>query len=307
MKTWLSYMDDNIRTSFTDCQDLGKQIYQFQGPCPHKPPFDGNANFWASGLAFYATAKLIDHHPLVAFAMSPRDILERAFLVSNDPLIAVDMVNHTYDSVQYERLAGLSNRDRVVLEHIVVLNMTHAIELILKALQAHEAKKLGGDWTFHAGHNLFNLYSALHGDLCAEIEAEFLVFADKYRDQVAKVRELLKRSSAPDQSIKEWATILNQIIDGLNAGGYTYVQKGSDSETVDLSAYGANSFGDALKQIPPIDINRYGPKSGPDPYPTQGVAIALIIGRFFYEHLFPPPPATGDSPVPPLQHWMPQL
>ena len=306
MKTWLSYMDDNIRTSFTDCQDLGSQTYQFQGPCTHQPPFEENANFWASGLAFYATAKLIDHHPLVAFAKSPRDILEQDILVSNPPFLARVMVNHTYDSVQYERLAGLANRDRVVLEHIVVLNMTHAIELILKALQAHGSKKQGGDWTFQAGHNLFNLYSTLPDDLRAEIEAEFLVFADKYRDQVAKMQGLLNRSSAPAPSVKDWAIILNQIIDDLNAGGYTYVRQ-SDAPIVDLSAYGANSFGEALKQIPPIDINRYGPKSGPDPYSTYGVAIALIIGRFFYEHLFPPPPATGDSPVPPLQHWLPQL
>lgn len=299
MKTWLSYMDDNIRTSFTDCQDLGSQTYQFQGPCTHQPPFEENANFWASGLAFYATAKLIDHHPLVAFAKSLRDIL-----VSPYQIPAPITVNSTYDSVQYERLAGLANRDRVVLEHIVVLNMTHAIELILKALQAHGSKKQGGDWTFRAGHNLFALYSELHDDLCAEIEAEFLVFADKYRDQVAKMQGLLNRSSASAPSVKDWAIILNQIIDGLNAGGYTYVRQ-SDAPIDDLSAYGANSFGEALKQIPPIDINRYGPKSGPDPYSTHKVAIALIIGRFFYEHLFPPPPATGDSPVPPLQHWLP--
>lgn len=306
MKTWLSYMDDNIRTSFTDCQDFGSQTYQFQGPCTHQPPFEENANFWASGLAFYATAKLIDHHLLVAFAKSPRDILEQDILVSNPSFLARVMVNHTYDSVQYERLAGLANRDRVVLEHIVVLNMTHAIELILKALQAHGSKKQGGDWTFRAGHNLFALYSELHDDLCAEIEAEFLVFVNKYQEHVAEMRELLNRSSAPAPSVKDWAIILNQIIDDLNAGGYTYFRQ-SDIPVVDLSAYGANSFADALKQIPPIDINRYGPKSGPDPYSTYGVAIALIIGRFFYEHLFPPPPATGDSPVPPLQHWLPQL
>lgn len=317
MTNWLEYMNANIRHSFTQYNPTARRgQYEFHNPIPPAPNWEPNSNFWAYGLSYYATAKLIDHHPLMAFAKLPREILDKAITWGNDPRIITSIHRETYASVQYECLISIANRDRVILEHVVVLNMATAIELILKALQAHASKRDGQTWPFHKGHDLSLRYSKLHSELRTELQTEYAVFIDKYRKQVEQVPDLHKKDleqfkqlinfphNQPERrhSIDEWRTNLNQIIDGLNSGAYTYIPQ-SDPSTVDLSLYGANSLADAIGKIPPIEINRYGPKEGPDHYPTNEVRLAIIIGQFFYEHLFPPPPFDEDTPVHPIEHW----
>ena len=296
-------MKANIRSSFAEQKETGKKEYEFRTRAAQNLFSEQNTNYWAYGMALYATAKLIDQHPLTEFAKTPRDILERSIITRGHPFVTHDVAHRTYDSVQYEHLIRLANHDRIVLEHIVVLNMSQAIELILKALQAHAAKMNGNQWTFDRGHKLPDLYSKLPRNLRTEIETEFEIFTKKYHNHVTKTQDILRSTSTFNPDIDKWAMTLNQIIDDLNAGGYSYVRNEANHDPINMSKYKAHSIRTAIKEIPDIETNRYGPKAGPDPYSTSGVEITLIIGRFFYEHLFPTTPKENSQHLP-IQHWM---
>ena len=308
MTPTLAHIQANIRTSFARNVEVQKgKTYQFHGDTPHATLFEENANFWAYGLAFYATAKIMDQHSLIQFANSPRNILEHTILLWRRGGMTMPIFHYyePYDSVQYEHLFGLANRDRVILEHIVALNISHAIELILKAIKAHASKAESGNWTFYGGHDLHKLYTQIDSDLRDELEEEFLVFTKKHKEHVNKMKEILDGFRAETLTVTDWADAINHVIDDLNSGGYTHIRGGADSGALDLDApHDINSLEDAIKKIPSIATNRYGPESGPDSYPPAYVTVGLIIGRFFYEHLFPPPLPTEDSFMSPLMHWL---
>ena len=302
MTDWLLYAQDHINTSYEEVRkismDRGEFLYPIDPLTTPQTGMFGNrwVNFYELGTTFYSAAKLLDDYGLTSFMEAQRHMYantSQAILSSmgNTPSIfGLTDAHFLIPSVQNERLLGIFNRKRLNAERFVTANLRHAVELCLKALAAVANQRRNKERTFPWGHDLGVLYDDLPSELQGEIEAEVPKFADAYIQHVKKIemahKEMFPHPAQPETLIESWIKtqkILNQIIVDLNAGGYTV----SSSNTVRWgSGTGAEQLIRALNDGPLPNEHRYGPKDGPDEYPVQWIANALVTGQFFYEHLF---------------------
>lgn len=305
MTDWLSYAREHINISYEGVRKIsgerGEFLYPIVPSTTQQTGMFGNrwVNFYELGAAFYSAARLLDDFALTGFMEEYRrnyeHVNQRAYRHMGNTHYIPDLSrgNRLVASVEYERLLFGFNQKRLNAERFVTANLRHAVELCLKALVAVTNKRLGKGRTFPRTHNLEVIYRDLPEDLRNEIEAEVPKFATAYMQQVQKIRainkSLFSASARARTLIELWdetRSLLNSVIADLNTGGYTVPSSNAAGWNVDAKA---EHLIQALNNGPAFDEHRYGPKAGPDEYPTQWVLSALTASQFFYEHLFPVP------------------
>ena len=144
------------------------------------------------------------------------------------------------------------------------------------------------------------LYQKLPAPLRDEISDESRVFADSYaayRSQIeSEVRTILDRHTEAllnAQVVRDERDRWESIAADLNDSDYTAFVNSNDpgvnlGERRDVwlsDALGrigdAHGFGDAMQYY------RYAPAKDTDELPIDPINLALLLARFFYEHLFP--------------------
>lgn len=305
MTDWLPYAQEHINTSYEEVRKISMDRGEFLRPIdPLTTPQTGMfgnrwVNFYELGATFYSAARLLDDFNLTGFMREYRRNYEHvnqlAYRHTGNTHYIPDLSrgNSLVASAEYERLLLVFNQKRLNAERYVTANLRHAVELCLKALVAVTNKRLGKGRTFPRTHNLEVIYRDLPEDLRNEIEAEVPKFASAYMQQVEKIRainkSLFSASARARTLIELWdetRSLLNSVIADLNAGGYTVSSSNVAGWSVSAKA---EQLIQALNDGPTFDEHRYGPKAGPDEYPTQWVFSALTASQFFYEHLFPVP------------------
>ncbi len=305
MTDWLPYVKEHVNTSYKEVQRISKDRGEFFQPiAPPPTPQIGMfsnrwVNFYELGATFYSAARLLDDFSLTGFMEEYRRNYEHvnqlAYWHTGNTHYIPDSSrgNRLVASAEYERLLFAFNQKRLNAERFITTNLRHAVELCLKALVAVTNEHLGKGRTFPWTHSLGVIYRELPEDLRNEIEAEVPKFAAAYIEQVKKVNAINKSLFfAPAHSrtlIELWdetRSLLNSVIADLNTGGYTVPSSNVAGWDVNVKA---EHLIQALNDGPAFDEHRYGPKAGPDEYPTQWVLSALTASQFFYEHLFPVP------------------
>ena len=296
MTDWLTFTREHIATSYKKL-DQQKNCGVFSEPVGDvDDSFFGNTyiNFHDLGATFYTAAKLLDDYRLIEIMDKYRFNCEVTDRFTYDKLGDIqlqfaptkDQREDLIAAVQYEHLLRLFNQRRVNAERFITTNMRHATELCLKALAAVANNRLDKRYTFPWTHSLIAIYEKLPKDLRREIEAELPKFADAYAKQAQEMTAMRRQICEGGTLVsisKSREFVINHVVALLNNNSYTSFENNEpDSLNVD-----GQWLVEALRKGPSFDDHRYGPKQGPDEYPSVWVNNALILGRFFYEHLFP--------------------
>ena len=218
-----------------------------------------------------------------------------------------------YNSMQLEKIWGFALDNHLDRERVMMTNITQSLELCLKAMITHANHLQAGRFEFPSGHTISDLYEELPAPLRDEITHESRVFADSYaayRSQIeSKVRAILDQHTEAllnAQVVRDERNRWESIAADLNNSDYTAFLNSNDpgmnlDERRDVwlsDALGriddAHGLGDAMQYY------RYAPARDIDELPIHPINSALLLGRFFYEHLFP-------MPVDPQRHITTQL
>lgn len=293
MSNWIEYLRENISTSFVTCEPLDKKSkrYELKGPIDviHNVVLDPNANLWLLGSSFYSASMIIGGSSLFEFLANVRGRNE-GLMFQN---VFHDFPRHimsgveadVYMSAQYERLSRVLWRNELMGERLSNTDLLHSIELCLKAITAHVNYRKDGRWIFREGHNLYALYRNLPDCLKSELGDELQKFAVEYTEYARRIREALE-DCMKSQRYWESKDVLNEIVVDLNSRGYTYLlNDGLDSLEGKIDG---DWLCKALKDLSLGNVHRYGPFNAKDEYSNDIIVSAKVIGRFFYEHLFPP-------------------
>ena len=207
--------------------------------------------------------------------------------------------------MQVEKIWRFAQENHLDRERVSMLNVTHAVELCLKAVMTHANYRERQVFRFDAGHDLTRLFANLPPSLQEEITSEASVFAREYvgfRSEVeSDLKELGTRSPRPlvdpaemQQRIDEWGRIANRI----GESSYTAFVNSNDPGATDKFLH-ADWLEEALKRIKQEEDRggiseyfRYAPRAEQDELPVDLIHWMLVLGRFMYEHLFPVPPSN---------------
>ena len=187
--------------------------------------------------------------------------------------------------MQMEKLWKFAEENTLDRERVVMTNISQAIELCLKAIKTHAEYRQNGKFLFDAGHDFRKIYQSLPPQLQSDIEAESKIFAEEYskfRTQVEKdIEELINKNR--QQQIQDWERIANRI----EKSNYTAILNSNDPKEREETK--ENWFQTALEQVKDSMYHRYSPETSKDEYSPNIIYSGLMLGRFFYEHLFPVP------------------
>lgn len=300
----LPYSFESVQRQVSCTEREGKITrYVLAGPVLREGAFSAKYhNFWRRGHVFYMVGKLIDCHSMAQIWQRYRmQIGSLRLRHPGDALssTAFDAFN-IYNTMQLERVWRFVLDNHLDRERVMMTNITQSLELCLKAMITHASHLETGRFEFPAGHTVSDLYGELLAPLRDEIVDESRVFADSYaayRSQIeSEVRAFLDQrtealfnaqiarderdrweSIAADLNDSDYTAFVNSNDPGMNLGEQRDVWF-SDA----LGRIGdAHGFGDAMQYY------RYAPARDIDELPVDPIHSALLLGRFFYEHLFP--------------------
>jgi len=241
-------------------------------------------NFWRRGYSYYVAAKLTDIHTLSSLWVGYRQLLVELTLQAGTPnpprLIGAQLGIENYNAMQLEKLWAPVEEDHLNRERVVMTNMCQAIELCLKAVKAHAEYRENGNFAFDDDHDLKRIYESLPPVLAQDMEVESRSFARQYADFQKAVDDDVRRMELGKGSAWEW----ERIGDRVESSAYTAILQTNDPADVP-----EDWFGEALQLLHEHDItyDRYSPDEGRDAYPPKRIHYGIMLGRFFYEHLFP--------------------
>ena len=286
---WIEDLRKRLPYSFKVVSKKNKQYELFEPELFTGPLAAVYHNFWKRGNVYYVIGKLADEYRLDTIWQEYRRMVTQRLLNNEKPHSSRFQIYFFYNSMQMEKLWKFAQENTLDRERVVMTNISQAIELCLKAikthaeyLKTHAEYRQNGKFLFDAGHDLRKIYQSLPPKLRAAIEAESKIFAEEYskfRTQVEKDIEELKNKNR-QQQIQDWERIANRI----EKSNYTAILNSHDPAKIEK-----NWFQTALEQVKDSMYYRYSPETSKDEYPTKIICSGLMLGRFFYEHLFPVP------------------
>ena len=290
---WIEYLRVRLPYSFRKIEQK-KDEYILEEPFManyEEIPFSADYhNYWQRGSVYYFSAVLLDHHYLSDIWMNYLGKIAR--MISRQQ-IDIDSPWDIYEAVQMKHMWHIVQSNVLDRERSAMTNMMTAIELCLKAVKTHAEYSENGKFLFEKGHDLWDIYESLPRELRMEIEGEVGKFLRNYgehceyiRNELSSLPSIMSRiSMSSDQIISVQRKFIN-IIERMNNSNYTFLRNSPVPKKLsDDSA--VNWFRDALKSANDISYHRYSPDHGQDIYPVTPTLNGPMIGRFFYEHLFP--------------------
>ena len=297
-----SFESVEVQASRTEREDRLTR-YVLSGPVLREGAFSAELhNFWRRGHVFYVVGKLIDYHSMAQIWQRYRMQIGLLRLkhpgdsLGSTAFAAFDF----YNSMQLEKVWGFALANHLDRERVMMTNITQSLELCLKAMITHASYLETGRFEFPSGHTIGDLYEELPAPLRDEISDESRAFADSYAEYRSKieseVRAFRYRHTEPllnAQVVREERDRWESIAADLNDSDYTAFVNSNDpgmnlGERRDVwlsDALGrigdAHGFGDAMQYY------RYAPVRDTDELPIDPINLALLLARFFYEHLFP--------------------
>ena len=282
--------------------------YVLSVPKLHEGTFSAtHHNFWKRGHAFYIAGKLLDCHWLSSVLQSyRREVGLRLIEATNGTHVMLFDSRSFYNSMQLQKLWDFTHDNVLDRERAMMANTMLSLELCLKAVMAHANHRETGSFSFSTGHDVARLYEALPGELQDEIAGESEVFARDYlafRSQVEddingmrdKFPQGLEGVRPSQQLVADW----EEIAARMNSIDYSAFVDTTDPGNELHEGW----FQDALRKTKrargfrdPLQYYRYAPAKGLDELPIEALHWGLLLGRFFFEHLFPLPP-NPDRPV----------
>lgn len=270
-------------------------------------------NFWRRGHVFYLVGKLLDCYSMAQIWRSYRMQIGRVRLrhpgdsLGSTASGAFDF----YNSMQLEKVWRFALDNHLDRERVMMTNISQSLELCLKAMITHASYLETGRFEFPSGHTISDLYEELPTPLRDEITVESRVFADSYtahRSQIeSEVRAIFDQHSEAllnAQVVRNERDRWESVAGNLNDSDYT-VFVNSNDPGMNLDERRDVWLNDALLGIGDADgfrdtmqYYRYAPATDIDELPTEPIDSALLLGRFFYEHLFPMP-ANPQTPITP--------
>ena len=313
--SWIDRLRVRLPYSFERIEpkpDSGGKVFVLSDPVLRGGSLSATVHsFWKRGHVFYVAGKLLDCYSIAGIWRNYRHQIGLLRIkcpgdsVGSTAFGAFDF----YNSMQLEKLWGFTHGNVLDRERVMMTNLTQALEMCLKAMITHAGYLQTGRFEFPSGHRITNLYAELPDQLRDEIAAESRVFADAYAAYRARieqeVREFKGRQlEAPldSQVVRDEHEHWERIAAEMNDTDYTAFVNSNDPGTnlnqrrdvwLDeaLAHIGhAPGFGDELQYY------RYAPANAEDELPIPPIESALLLGRFFYEHLFPMP-TNPDTPI----------
>ena len=279
---WIEYLRKRLPYSFKVVSGKNKQ-YELSDPELFTGPRAAvYHNFWKRGNVYYVIGKLADEYHLDTIWQEYRRMVTQRLLNNEKPHSSRFQIYFFYNSMQMEKLWKFAEENTLDRERVVMTNISQAIELCLKAIKTHAEYRKNEKFLFDAGHDLRKIYQSLPPKLQCKIEAESKIFAEEYskfRTQVEKDIEELKNKNR-QQQIQDWERIANRI----EKSNYTAILNSNDPAKIE-----ENWFQTALEQVKDSMYHRYSPETSKDEYQTNIIFSGLMLGRFFYEHLFSVP------------------
>ena len=309
--TWIDYLRSRLPYSFRrirKLKGLDSRHYSLSEPVFLKGLQAAEYhNFWRRGNVSYMTGKLLDYFSMSEVGQSYRDleILELETCGSNT-LRRPWPINQFafYNSMQLEKVWRFAQENHLDRERVMMLNVTQAVELCLKAIMTHANFRETKCFKFSDGHSVADLYADLPQSLRDEVVSESRGFAKEYvafRTQIEtdfkKVRARHSRWPVDPDAVQQAKADWVQIARRISETSYTAFLNSNDpgATAVNLPE---DWFQIALGRIKRVedktDISvyfRYAPQEDRDELPVDLIHGMLMLGRFMYEHLFPVPPS----------------
>ena len=306
--SWIDLLRSRLPYSFEQIErkpDSEGKVFVLSDPVLREGAFSATCHsFWRRGHVFYMVGKLLDCHSMASIWRNYR--MQVGLLRLRHPGDSIGSTTFSafdfYNSMQLEKVWRFALGNVLDRERVMMTNITQSLELCLKAMITHASYLETGRFEFPSGHKITDLYGELPDQLRNEIADESKVFADSY----AAYRSRIKRDVQAIFNRRTEALIDGQIVQDereqwehiaakLNDSDYTAFVNSNDpgaklEERRDvwlndaLDAIGqAHGFADELQYY------RYAPARDEDELPVVPISLALLLGRFFYEHLLPMP------------------
>ena len=247
-------------------------------------------NLWLRGVASYFAGLLLDRHGVAdqwqyEILMATHGLLDDEQYPGRWTSLTNPRLFH--DVLQLDKLFRFAKMNPIDRERVLMTNVMQALEFAFKAMQTHANYRDCKTFRFDSGHNVRELFEALPTDLQKEIEAESVRFGKEYLAHRTELERLIEKNR-PDSRIDrvrvDWSGVKRFISDHP----YTMFLDGTDPG-VARGFQQENWLCQALEDCEGIDYFRYSRNSAHDPLPVPSISAGLRMGRFFYEHLFPPP------------------
>lgn len=264
-------------------------------------------NFWRRGNVYYVTGLLLDRNELSGIGSAYR--MQEATRIweceqSGRAYMPISFEQPFYLSLQLEKLWRFTQENPMDRERVLMTNISQALELCLKSVQAHAEYRQTGTFMFDAGHDISNLFESLPQQLRDEMSQEAKVFAkaySKFRSQVMNDIEARRQSLYPERftsratnlaGIRQDQRAWKRIAERIEDSSYTVFVDNTDPGRA-IEHMPEDWFEIAMTTIRDSMYHRYSPEEGRDVYPAGPIDNGLMLGRFMYEHLFPVPLDRG--------------
>ena len=287
--TWVAYFRTRLPYSFRDVRKVNHR-YILSGP-QLSTQWAEFHNFWQRGSVYYAAGKLVDIHGLHDYWREYSNRYD-PIVLKHPGLIPLHMrrpAQQVVNALQLEKLWTVAGYDHLDRERVTMTNISQAIEYCLKALQTHAEHHRTGVFAFIEGHDLKALYNFLPADLRRELHLESVTFAGQYRSCRQILEEIVAQLDK-DFLVEPDPAIWSALRDRISTTTYTCFIGANDPPSVESLGCTPETWLDiAIDSIGQSTYHRYSPFQGKDTYPTTPIHRGLMLGRFFYEHLFPVP------------------
>ena len=316
--TWVNYLRVRLPYSFCRIEEVrekNSRHYTLSEPVLLKGQQAGEYhNFWRRGNVSYMTGKLVDYFSMSEVGKRYRDLeVLRVLPLGTSDLRGPWPISQFafYNSMQLEKVWRFVQENNLDRERAMMLNITQAVELCLKAVITHANFRETKCFKFSAGHRLTELYDELPQLLRDEIVTESKAFSKEYvafRTQTeTEFKKVQARHSRfpvdPDavrQTIEDWKQMARRISESSYTAFVNSNDPGASAEYLH-----EGWFQEALRKIRLVEKEnkggisvyfRYAPLEDRDELSVDLINCVLILGRFMYEHLFPVPP-SDTSPL----------
>ena len=260
-------------------------------------------NYWRRGNVFYMAGKLLDfynHSEIWRFYRLQEELrlmTGRSTLSSTFPILPAHSLFNSMQLTKIWRFAQDNHLDR---ERVIMTDVTMASELCLKAIATHAKFREGQGFRFDANHDLATLFGSLPNSLKEEVLEESIRFAETYAQFVDQIRSridalasLPMRASVDPSSSSSAIAVWKELAQLISQSHYTVLlhsnDPGSSGTPVDKEWFTV-ALGEMTKLNEVGGMSeyfRYAPASNKDELPVSLIQWGLMLGRFFYEHLFP--------------------
>ena len=316
--TWIEYLRTRLPYSFKPTPPVRRnrrRHFALQEPERHTEALGSeHHNFWKRGNVCYMMGKLLDCQSMSDIWRAYRmQIIVRELRGSDRVEDLMHLNPHLYyNSMQLEKVWGFALDNHLDRERVLMANIMLSLELCLKAIMTHANFRESGQFKFDAGHDIVRLYEDLPESLRDEISTESTSFAKDYmgfrrevEDDVKKLqamkRERMADHNVGQQEIADWD---GHLATRIRTSSYTAFVNSNDPGAVIDESWFQQAL-DATRELHGFcDISqyyRYAPARDSDELPIEQIHSGLLLGRFFYEHLFPGEPDVEERIQTPLQ------